>query len=55
MSTLAVSKIQDTSGNAHVGLNGFYKADPTSVAFTKTGAGTAEVKAGTLVGFADGT
>lgn len=55
MSTVKVSKIQDLSGNAHVGLAGFYKADPTSVAFTKTGAGTAEVKAGTLVGFEDGT
>jgi len=55
VSTVKVSKIQDLSGNAHVGLNGFYKADPTSVAFTKTGAGTAEVKAGTLVGFEDGT
>ena len=55
MSTIAVSKIEDLNGVAHVGLSGFYKADPTSVAFTKTGAGTAEVKAGTLVGFEDGT
>lgn len=27
----------------------FYKADPTTVAFTKTGAGTAQIKAGTKV------
>lgn len=33
----------------------FYKADPSSVAFTKTGAGTAELKAGTVVGFSDGS
>ena len=30
----------------------FYKADPTTVAFTKTGAGTASIKAGTKVGVA---
>lgn len=28
----------------------FYKADPTTVAFTKTGAGTASIKAGTRIG-----
>ena len=27
----------------------FYKADPAAVAFTKTGAGTASIKAGTLI------
>lgn len=35
---------------AGVGAYGlFYKADPTTVAFTKTGAGTAEIKAGTKI------
>ena len=55
MSTLKVSSLQDLSGNSKVVVGGFYKADPTTVAFTKTGAGTAEVNAGTIVGFADGT
>jgi hypothetical protein len=35
--------------------SGFVKADPSSVAFVKTGNGTAQVKAGTIVGFADGS
>jgi hypothetical protein len=38
-----------------VGVNGFSKADPSSVAFVKTGNGTAQVKAGTIVGFSDGS
>jgi hypothetical protein len=33
----------------------FYKADPTTVAFTKTGAGTAEIKAGTIIDVAGTT
>ena len=55
MSTLVVAKINDPNGQPLLIAGGFYKADPTSVAFTKTGAGTAEVKAGTIVAFADGT
>jgi hypothetical protein len=42
-------------GISAVGVNGFVKADPSSVAFVKTGNGTAQVKAGTIVGFADGS
>jgi len=34
---------------------GFLKADPDSVAFTKTGNDTAEIKAGTTVAFSDGS
>ena len=49
------SVIKDLNGNLHAGLLGFYKADPSSVAFTKTGAGSAEIKANTTVGFSDGT
>lgn len=35
-------------------LGVFYKADPSSVVFTKTGSATAEIKAGTTIGFSDG-
>jgi len=55
MSTLAVSKVQDLTGNAKLVTGGFFKADPDAVAFTKTGNDTAEIKAGTLVAFEDGT
>lgn len=55
MSAVKVSKIEDLSGNAKLTAGGFYKADPSTVVFNKTGAGTAEVKAGTIVAFADGT
>jgi hypothetical protein len=37
-----------------VGVNGFFKLDTLSVAFVKTGNGSANIKAGTIVGFADG-
>jgi hypothetical protein len=55
MSVIKTSIIQDLNGNPHSGLLGFTKADPDSVAFTKTGSGTAEIKAGTTVGFEDNT
>ena len=55
MSAVKVSKIEDLSGNAKLTAGGFYKADPSTVVFNKTDAGTAEVKAGTIVAFADGT
>jgi hypothetical protein len=55
MSAVKVSKILTRLGDPHAGLLGFYKADPDSVAFTKTGNGTADIKAGTTVGFSDTT
>ena len=48
------SKFQDLLGNSLAGY-GFFKADQYSAAFSKTGNNTIEVKAGTVVGFADGT
>jgi hypothetical protein len=44
---LVVLNIPPVSSATSYGL--FVKADPTTVAFTKTGAGTAEIKAGTKV------
>ena len=38
-----------TTAVSGMGYGLFYKADPTTVAFTKTGAGTASIKAGTKV------
>jgi len=55
MSTLAVDKIEDSAGTGHLAAGGFLKADPDSVAFTKTGNDTAEIKAGTTVAFSDGS
>jgi len=55
MSTLSVTTIQDSAGAGHLAAGGFLKADPDSVAFTKTGNGTAEIKAGTTVAFSDGS
>lgn len=46
ISILVLSTGRPVTSTAH-GL--FYKADPAAVAFTKTGAGTAEIKAGTKV------
>jgi hypothetical protein len=54
MSIIAVNQITDTSGNPKLVTGGFFKTDPDSVAFTKTGNGTAEVKAGTIVALASG-
>jgi len=55
MSTLSVTTIQDGAGAGHLAAGGFLKADPDSVAFTKTGNDTAEIKAGTTVAFSDGS
>jgi len=55
MSTLSVTTIQDSAGAGHLAAGGFLKADPDSVAFTKTGNDTAEIKAGTTVAFSDGS
>jgi len=55
MSTLSVTTIQDNAGAGHLAAGGFLKADPDSVAFTKTGNDTAEIKAGTTVAFSDGS
>jgi hypothetical protein len=55
MSTIIVDKIEDSAGTGHLAAGGFLKADPDSVAFTKTGNGTAEIKAGTTVAFSDGS
>ena len=41
-----------TGGNS-INPGFFYKVDPDSAAFAKTGAGTAQIKAGTVVGFSD--
>jgi len=55
MSTLSVTTIQDGAGAGHLAAGGFLKADPDSVAFTKTGNDTAQIKAGTTVAFSDGS
>jgi len=55
MSTVAATTFQDTTGAGHLAAGGFLKADPDSVAFTKTGNDTAEIKAGTTVAFSDGS
>jgi len=55
MSTVAATTYQDKNGAGHLAAGGFLKADPDSVAFTKTGNGTAEIKAGTTVAFSDGS
>jgi len=55
MSTVAATTFQDTDGAGHLAAGGFLKADPDSVAFTKTGNDTAEIKAGTTVAFSDGS
>jgi len=55
MSTVAATTYQDKNGAGHLAAGGFLKADPDSVAFTKTGNGTAEIRAGTTVAFSDGS
>jgi len=55
MSTVVATTYQDKNGAGHLAAGGFLKADPDSVAFTKTGNGTAEIKAGTTVAFSDGS
>jgi len=55
MSTVAATTYQDKNGAGHLAAGGFLKADPDSVAFTKTGNDTAEIKAGTTVAFSDGS
>lgn len=45
MSVDAIDRIVATQNNP----NGFYKADQTTVVFTKTGNGTASIKAGTII------
>ena len=55
MSTVKVSKIQDLNSNPHASTQGFIKADPSSVAFTKVDEDNANIKAGTIVGFSDGS
>jgi len=55
MSTVAATTYQDKNGAGHLAAGGFLKADPDSVAFTKTGNGTASIKAGTTVAFSDGS
>jgi len=55
MSTVKTKKILDLAGYPLVVAGGFYKVDAKTVAFTKTGNGTASIKAGTTVGMADGT
>jgi hypothetical protein len=52
---LSVPILKDINGNTKIVTGGFYKSDPTSVCFTKTGNGTAAIKAGTMVAFADGS
>jgi len=54
MSSLVVSSIANASG-VYLNAPPFTKLDCTTVAFTKTGAGTATIKAGTVIGFVDGT
>jgi len=55
MSTVVATTYQDKNGAGHLAAGGFLKADPDSVAFTKTGNDTAEIKAGTTVAFSDGS
>jgi len=55
MSVLNVDKIQSQSGDGLISASGFVKADSDSVVFAKTGNDSAEIKAGTVVGFEDGT
>jgi len=55
MSTVAATTYQDKNGAGHLAAGGFLKADPDSVAFTKTGNDTASIKAGTTVAFSDGS
>ena len=55
MSTLKVTKVTTLTDVPLIGAGAFYKTDFNSVAFTKTGAGTVSVKAGTIVAFGDGT
>jgi hypothetical protein len=55
MSTLKVTKVTTLTDVPIIGAGSFYKTDSNSVAFTKTGAGTVSVKAGTIAAFGDGT
>ena len=55
MSILSTNIIRDLSGNNKVLTGGFYKADPSTVAFTKTGNSTAQIKAGTIVPLSNGS
>lgn len=54
MSTIKATFHTDLLANPIVGLGGFYKTDSNAVAFTKTGNGTASIKAGTIVGLSTG-
>ena len=53
--TIKTEKIQDLNGNIKLVAGGFHKSDSTSVAFTKTGNGTATIKANTFIAFNDGS
>ena len=55
MSTLSVTRLLDLNNNPKLVTGGFYKADSDSAVFTKTGNGTANIKAGTIVAFEDGS